>query len=44
MIESQYWQHWEYFPALHGISQEIVQELRGILLHAIGGIVVLITL
>ncbi|KAG1856704.1 hypothetical protein DFJ58DRAFT_702514, partial [Suillus subalutaceus] len=33
-IEAQYWKHWDYFPSLCPITQNIVDELRDMLIHA----------
>ncbi|KAF8915846.1 hypothetical protein CPB85DRAFT_1432556 [Mucidula mucida] len=35
-IQSEYWLHCSYFPAALNLTRDIIQELRDILLHAIG--------
>ncbi|KAG2119383.1 hypothetical protein DEU56DRAFT_124637 [Suillus clintonianus] len=33
-IEAQYWRHWDYFPSLCPVTQNIVDELKDMLIHA----------
>lgn len=36
-MESQYWNHWEYFPGLYKVKSEVLKELHSRLIHDIGG-------
>ncbi|KAG1799726.1 uncharacterized protein HD556DRAFT_1230953 [Suillus plorans] len=33
-VEAQYWKHWDYFPTLCPVTQDIVDELKDMLVHA----------
>ncbi|KAG1877005.1 hypothetical protein C8R48DRAFT_768568 [Suillus tomentosus] len=33
-VEAQYWKHWDYFPSLCPVTQDIVDELNEMLVHA----------
>ncbi|KAG2154250.1 uncharacterized protein EDB93DRAFT_1081511, partial [Suillus bovinus] len=33
-IEAQYWKHWDLFPSLCPLTQDIIDELRDLLIHA----------
>ncbi|KAH7913125.1 hypothetical protein BJ138DRAFT_679527 [Hygrophoropsis aurantiaca] len=33
-IEAQYWKHWDYFPNMCKLTQDVVDELRDMMLHA----------
>jgi hypothetical protein len=33
-IQSYYWAHWEFFPHNRDVPQEVLEELKGILIHA----------
>lgn len=33
-IEAQYWKHWDYFPSLCPVTQDVVDELKDTVIHA----------